>query len=100
MKVADPSRMAMTIPYQIDPTLHGGPPAPATLGDGFEPPRREHEGSGEGVTHPVEPEPGDDGRRPEPGAPTPTRLPIEPEFRPEAEPVEPEDPPLRRKPQP
>ncbi len=94
----------MAIPYQVDPTLHGGPPVPTTLGDGFEPPPRECAGSGaglgEGVTHPVEPEPGDDDRLPEPSAPNPTRLPIEPEFRPEVEPVEPEDPPRRRKPQP
>ncbi len=90
----------MAIPYQVDPTLHGGPPAPTTIGDGFEPLAREPAGLGDGVTHPVEPEPGDDDRLPEPSAPNPTRLPIEPEFWPEAEPVEPEDPPLRRKPQP
>ena len=25
------------IPYQLDPTLHTAPPAPAELGDGFSP---------------------------------------------------------------
>jgi hypothetical protein len=42
------------------------------------------------ATHPVEPEPEADG--PEPGAPNPTRLPIEPEFGPLLPPAEPEDP--------
>lgn len=27
------------IPYDIDPSLHGGEPAPAVLDDGFSPPR-------------------------------------------------------------
>ena len=27
------------IPYEIDPSLHGGEPAPAVLDDGFSPPR-------------------------------------------------------------
>ncbi len=29
------------IPYDIDPSLHQGKPAPARLDDGFEPPRPE-----------------------------------------------------------
>ena len=42
------------------------------------------------ATHPVESEPGADG--PDPVAPNPTRLPVEPEFGPLLPPAEPEDP--------
>ena len=79
----------MPIPYAIDPSLHGGPPAPSVLEDGFRPPLR-HDAS----THPVEPEPPEPGM-PEPIAPNPSHLPVEPEFAPEWRPVEPEDPGTR-----
>lgn len=42
------------------------------------------------ATHPVEPE--DDTPSHEPGAPNPTRLPVEPELAPDVMPSEPEDP--------
>ena len=41
------------------------------------------------ATHPVEPEPP---AGPEPEAPNPSHLPVEPEFGPLPEPVQPEDP--------
>lgn len=74
----------MPIPYAVDPTLHGGPPAPTELGDGFRPPPRP-----KAATHPVEPE------APEPVEPNPSHLPVEPEFAPEWRPVKPEDPGTR-----
>jgi hypothetical protein len=43
------------------------------------------------ATHPVEPDPGEDDA-PGPGAPNPSRLPVEPEFGPQLPPAEPEDP--------
>ncbi len=82
----------MPIPYAIDPTLHGGPPAPPVLDDGFHPPQRNR-----AATHPVEPEapePGVPGA-PEPAPPNPSHLPVAPEFAPEWRPVEPEDPGTR-----
>lgn len=42
------------------------------------------------ATHPVEPEEPEPGTNP--GAPNPTRLPVEPEFGPMEPPSEPEDP--------
>ncbi len=80
----------MPIPYTVDPSLHGGPPRPPVLDDGFHPPPRQ-----DAATHPVEPEPPGPGA-PEPApAPAPSALPVEPEFAPEWRPVEPEDPGTR-----
>jgi len=102
------------IPYDIDPSLHTGEPAPAILDDGFSPPLPHEpaavapaEPSEDGhvapalwakspyqeivmATHPVEPEhlPLD----PEPAPLDPSQLPVEPDFGPMLPPGEPEDP--------
>lgn len=74
----------MTIPYEVDPTLHAGEPAGQTLDDGFSRPEAAM------ATHPVEPEPLPPG--PDPGgASNPTHLPVEPELAPTL-PNDPEDP--------
>ena len=100
------------IPYDIDPSLHSGEPAPAVLDDGFSPPRarrararrrvrRVSPGPRRGcvdsrilrrimATHPVEPESPPEG--PEPETPNPSHLPVEPDFGPVLPPAEPEDP--------
>jgi hypothetical protein len=77
------------IAYEIDPSLHAGAPPPAQLDDGFSPPHNAPEGLAM-ATHPVEPEQLPPG--PEPEAPNPTRLPVEPEFGPALPPALPEDP--------
>jgi hypothetical protein len=47
------------IPYEVDPSLHPGQPAPPQLGDGFSPPQPEAEPKGpvpgEGAAEPVDP---------------------------------------------
>jgi len=73
----------VSIPYEVDPSLHTGEPDEPRLDDGFSRPAAAM------ATHPVEPEPPPPG--PEPGAPNPTHLPVEPEFAP-AIPNDAEDP--------
>lgn len=34
----DAAKESAVIPYQVDPSLHAAPPAPAQLDDGFAPP--------------------------------------------------------------
>lgn len=64
----------MSIPYEVDPSLHTGEPGEPTLDDGFSRPTQAM------ATHPVEPEPPPN--QPEPGAQNPTHLPVEPELAP------------------
>ena len=46
------------------------------------------------ATHPVEPDETDESTQ-DPGAPNPSRLPVEPEFGPMQPPAEPEDPAVK-----
>jgi hypothetical protein len=45
------------IPYDIDPSLHDGEPAPEKLGDGFSPPPHEREAAAAPRCEHVEPPP-------------------------------------------
>ena len=65
----------MSIPYEVDPSLHTGEPLEPRLDDGFSRPEPVM------ATHPVEPEPLPPDAEPG-GAPNPTHLPVEPELAP------------------
>lgn len=64
----------MSIPYDVDPSLHAREPQEPSLDDGFSRP----DSLIAMATHPVEPEPS--GTEPGDGQPNPTHLPVEPEF--------------------